>query len=95
LGFVIRDHNGQALAHVYFEDEPGRPSGSQAAQQRRGAADCAEYRKIARAIAEFYTVIETLRSCLRVTNWRGTSPLGFAFLCMGGNQEASHGSAAD
>ena len=24
--FVVRDHNGQQLAHVYFEDEPGRRS---------------------------------------------------------------------
>jgi hypothetical protein len=22
--FVIRDHSGQKLAYVYFEDEPGR-----------------------------------------------------------------------
>ena len=22
--FIVRDHNGQALACVYFEDEPGR-----------------------------------------------------------------------
>jgi hypothetical protein len=22
--FVVRDHNGQMLAYVYFEDEPGR-----------------------------------------------------------------------
>ena len=22
--FVVRDHNGQKLAYVYFEDEPGR-----------------------------------------------------------------------
>jgi hypothetical protein len=26
--FVVRDHNGQKLACVYFEDEPGRQSGS-------------------------------------------------------------------
>ena len=24
--FVVCDHNGQALAHIYFEDEPGRLS---------------------------------------------------------------------
>ena len=23
--FIVRDANGQALAYVYFEDEPGRP----------------------------------------------------------------------
>ena len=22
--YVVRDHNGQQLAYVYFEDEPGR-----------------------------------------------------------------------
>jgi hypothetical protein len=24
--FIVRDHDGQALADVYFEDEPGRRS---------------------------------------------------------------------
>ena len=25
--FIVRDHNGQALAYVYFEDETGRVAG--------------------------------------------------------------------
>jgi hypothetical protein len=24
--FIVRDHNGQALAYLYFEDEPGQRS---------------------------------------------------------------------
>ena len=31
--FIVKDHNGQSLAYVYFEDEPGR-IGSQAAYAR-------------------------------------------------------------
>ena len=26
--FIVRDHNGQALAYVYFEEEPGRRLGA-------------------------------------------------------------------
>jgi hypothetical protein len=25
--FIVRDHNGQALAYVYFEEEPGKMPG--------------------------------------------------------------------
>jgi hypothetical protein len=27
--FIVRDHNGQALAYVYFEEEPGRRAGNE------------------------------------------------------------------
>jgi len=36
--FVVKDGSGQKLAYVYYEEEPGRRIGSQAAHQRRGAA---------------------------------------------------------
>jgi hypothetical protein len=56
--FVVRDHSGQTLAYVYYEDEPGRRSvlerslagttiGSQVAHERRGAKDRGEYRQAA------------------------------------------------
>ena len=39
--FIVRDHGGQALACVYFEEEPGRRA---AAHLRRGVAHRGEHR---------------------------------------------------
>jgi hypothetical protein len=31
--FIVRDANGQQLAYVYYEDEPGRQAAGQAADE--------------------------------------------------------------
>ena len=40
--FVVRDHNGQALAYIYYEDEQGRRSAAKLLRPRDEAANCGQ-----------------------------------------------------
>jgi hypothetical protein len=45
--FVVRDHTGQQLPYIYFEDEPGRPLSSQVAFRKQSATDRGELCRLA------------------------------------------------
>jgi hypothetical protein len=48
--FVVRVRYVQALAYIYFEDEPGRRSAAKLLT--REEADCVQYREVAGAVAQ-------------------------------------------
>ena len=59
--FIVRDASGQALAYVYFEDEPGRRAAAKLLHPRRGPAHRREHRQAA-ANSENGPVYEAAKS---------------------------------
>jgi hypothetical protein len=55
--FVVRDHNGQALAYVYFENEPGRRSAAKLLTKD-------EARRIASNIAKLSELLTRQSGCI-------------------------------
>ena len=45
--FIIRDHNGYALAYVYFEEEPGRQSAAKLLSKDEARRITAKYHQAA------------------------------------------------
>ena len=64
----LRDRDGQKLAYVYFEEEPGAAISGQAAHPRRGATHCRQRGEAAGATAE---PLDVRQSQITSTNLKG------------------------
>jgi DNA-binding LacI/PurR family transcriptional regulator len=61
--FVGRDHNGQKLSYVYFEDEPGRQSAAKLLTKDEARRIAVNIARLALGSAEWPREVAALAAC--------------------------------
>jgi hypothetical protein len=73
--FVVRDHNGQQLAYVYFEDEPRRRSAAKLLSKDEARRIGGQYRQAAGATAEADNASIRIAASIWLVVWLVVWPL--------------------